>query len=59
MYRFNGHDLRIDRQLEAMLMVMEAFENYETKVKVSIHKGKKGHVIKNIDLLFIAINKNI
>ena len=35
MYRFNGHDGRMDRQLEAMLMVMEAFENYEHKIKVS------------------------
>ena len=36
MYRFNGHDGRMDRQLEAMLMVMEAFENYEHKIKVTM-----------------------
>ena len=35
MYRFNGHDARMDRQLEAMLMVMEAFDNFEHKIKVS------------------------
>ena len=35
MYRFNGHDGRMDRQLEAMLMVMEAFDNFEHKIKVS------------------------
>ena len=34
MDRFNGHDGRMDRQLEAMSMVMEAFENYEHKIKV-------------------------
>ena len=46
MYRFNGHDLRMDRQLEAMLMVMEAFENYGTKVKVSIQNVKKSQFMK-------------
>ena len=35
MYRFNGQDGRLDRQLEALLMVMEAFEGYEQKIKVS------------------------
>ena len=34
MYRFNGHDARMDRQLEAMLMVMESFENFDHKIKV-------------------------
>jgi len=34
MYRFNGQDGRLDRQLETVLMVMEAFESYEHKIKV-------------------------
>ena len=35
MYRFNGHDSRLEREMEAALMVMEAFEGYEHKFKVS------------------------
>uniref|UniRef100_A0A1I8FUD4 von Willebrand factor A domain-containing protein 8 n=1 Tax=Macrostomum lignano TaxID=282301 RepID=A0A1I8FUD4_9PLAT len=31
MYRFNGTDQRLERQLEACLMLMEAFEGFETK----------------------------
>lgn len=34
MYRFNGVDGRLERSMEAMCMVMEAFENYEEKFKV-------------------------
>lgn len=35
MYRFNGHDGRLDRTLESMLMVMEAFdERHRRKFKV-------------------------
>ena len=33
MYRFDGYDGRMQREMEAMLMVMEAFENYEQKIK--------------------------
>ena len=36
MYRFNGYDGRMERELEAMLMVMESFEKYEEKIKVSL-----------------------
>jgi len=41
MYRFNGQDSRLDRQLETLLMVMEAFEGYEQKIKYEIlgHSG--------------------
>ena len=35
MYRFNGYDGRMEREMEAMLMVMESFEKYEEKIKVS------------------------
>lgn len=34
MYRFNGVDGRLERSMEAVCMVMEAFENYEQKFKV-------------------------
>ena len=34
MYRFNGHDSRLTREMEATLMMMEAFEDYEHKIKV-------------------------
>ena len=34
MYRFNGYDGRLNREMEAMLMVMEALEGYEQKIKV-------------------------
>lgn len=43
MYRFNGHDGRLERELEATLMVMEAFEGFETKFKFDIygHSGEE------------------
>lgn len=34
MYRFNRMDGRLERTMEAVCMVMEAFENYEEKFKV-------------------------
>uniref|UniRef100_A0A674IJ46 von Willebrand factor A domain-containing protein 8 n=1 Tax=Terrapene triunguis TaxID=2587831 RepID=A0A674IJ46_9SAUR len=41
MYRFNGVDGRLERSMEAVCMVMEAFENYEHKFKYDIvgHSG--------------------
>ncbi|XP_076068942.1 von Willebrand factor A domain-containing protein c12.2 isoform X2 [Oratosquilla oratoria] len=43
MYRFNGYDGRLERELEAVLMVMEAFEGFETKFKYDIygHSGEE------------------
>ena len=35
MYRFNGHDGRLDRTMESAIMVMEAFEKFEDKFTVS------------------------
>ena len=32
MYRFNGHDQRLERMLESTLMVMEALEGYGERV---------------------------
>ncbi|XP_059156251.1 von Willebrand factor A domain-containing protein 8-like [Physella acuta] len=42
MYRFDGQDSRLTRQMEAVLMVMEAFETYEDKFKYDIygHSGE-------------------
>uniref|UniRef100_A0A2K5YGP3 von Willebrand factor A domain containing 8 n=1 Tax=Mandrillus leucophaeus TaxID=9568 RepID=A0A2K5YGP3_MANLE len=41
MYRFNRMDGRLERTMEAVCMVMEAFENYEEKFKYDIvgHSG--------------------
>ena len=38
MYRFNGHDGRLERTLEAALMVMEAFDN-QRNFKVCRHRA--------------------
>ncbi|XP_039733141.1 von Willebrand factor A domain-containing protein 8 isoform X2 [Pteropus medius] len=53
MYRFNGVDGRLERSMEAVCMVMEAFENYEEKFKYDIvgHSGDD----YNIDL--VPINR--
>ncbi|ETN61020.1 hypothetical protein AND_007335 [Anopheles darlingi] len=42
MYRFNGYDGRLDRQLEATAMVMEAFDGFEAKIRYDIvgHSGE-------------------
>lgn len=50
MYRFNGVDNRLERQLESILMVMEAFNGYESKVRYDIvgHSGD-GYDIKFTD----------
>jgi hypothetical protein len=34
MYRFNGHDGRLEREMETVIMSMEALEGYEDKIKV-------------------------
>ncbi|KAK4323774.1 hypothetical protein Pmani_005546 [Petrolisthes manimaculis] len=57
MYRFNGHDGRLERELEATLMVMEAFEGFETKFKYDIY----GHSGEEADVPFVecdAIPRN-
>lgn len=50
MYRFNGADNRLERELESVLMVMEAFSGYEKKISYDIigHSGD-GYNIKFID----------
>lgn len=41
MYRFNSYDGRLDRQLEAVVLLMEAFEGFEDKIQYDIfgHSG--------------------
>lgn len=42
MYRFNGHDQRLERMMESALLVMEALEGYSDKIKYDIigHSGE-------------------
>jgi len=42
MYRFNGHDGRLEREMETIIMSMEALEGYEEKIKYDIvgHSGE-------------------
>ena len=35
MYRFNGHDQRLERMLESTLMVMEALDGYGDRVSAT------------------------
>ncbi|PIK51485.1 putative von Willebrand factor A domain-containing protein 8 [Apostichopus japonicus] len=53
MYRFNGYDGRLDRTLEAILMVMESFEGYEKKFVYEI----VGHSGEDFDSQFIKDDK--
>lgn len=49
--RFNGYDQRLDRELEAVVMVMEAFEGFEKRVRYDIvgHSGE-GKCIPFVDV---------
>ena len=40
--RFNGFDGRLDREMEAVIMVMEAFQGFENKIRYDIvgHSGE-------------------
>ncbi|KAK3095149.1 hypothetical protein FSP39_010820 [Pinctada imbricata] len=42
MYRFNGYDGRLEREMESTLMMMEALEKYEEKFKYDVigHSGE-------------------
>ncbi|CAH1119198.1 unnamed protein product [Phaedon cochleariae] len=47
MYRFNSYDGRLDRELEAAVLVMEAFQGYEDKIKYDIigHSGDEYNIV--------------
>ncbi|EHB13051.1 hypothetical protein GW7_03251 [Heterocephalus glaber] len=53
MYRFNGVDGRLERSMEAVCMVMEAFENYEEKFKYDI----AGHSGDTYNINLVPVNK--
>ncbi|KAJ3641595.1 hypothetical protein Zmor_028095 [Zophobas morio] len=42
MYRFNGYDGRLDKELEAAVLVMESFQGFEDKIQYDIigHSGE-------------------
>lgn len=46
MYRFNGYDGRLDRELEAIVLMMEAFQGFEDKIKYDIlgHSGDSHNI---------------
>ncbi|XP_060525989.1 von Willebrand factor A domain-containing protein 8 isoform X2 [Cylas formicarius] len=47
MYRFNGYDGRLDRELEAVVLVMEAFDGFEDKIRYDIigHSGDSHKIV--------------
>ena len=51
MYRFNGHDQRLERMMESSLMVMEALEGYTERLQYDI----VGHSGEENDLPFTKI----
>ncbi|XP_045461527.1 von Willebrand factor A domain-containing protein 8 [Harmonia axyridis] len=53
MYRFNGHDGRLDRELEAVALVMEAFEGFEDKIQYDI----LGHSGDSPSITFVSRDK--
>ena len=50
MYRFNGYDGRLEREMESTLMMMEALEKYEDKFKYDVigHSGED-HKVELVD----------
>jgi len=46
MYRFNGHDQRLERTLESALMVMEALDGFSERLKYDIvgHSGEDNNI---------------
>ena len=49
MYRFNGHDSRLERSLESALMVMEALDGHGERLQYDIY----GHSGEESDLPFV------
>lgn len=58
MYRFNGVDNRLERELESVLMVMESFKGYESKISYDVigHSGDSFN-IKFVDSETIPKNE--
>jgi len=53
MYRFNGHDQRLERMLESCLMVMEGLQGYTERIKYDI----VGHSGEDNDIPFVGVAK--
>lgn len=53
MYRFNGHDNRLQREIESIVLVMEAFDGYNDKFQYEII----GHSGEDINIEFSKFNK--
>ncbi|GLG92294.1 Uncharacterized protein GBIM_00022, partial [Gryllus bimaculatus] len=53
MYRFNGYDGRLDREMEAVIMVMEAFQGFEAQIQYDI----MGHSGEDYNLQFVDHRK--
>ncbi|CAH1987082.1 unnamed protein product [Acanthoscelides obtectus] len=53
MYRFNSYDGRLDKELEAAVLVMESFEGFEDKIKYDII----GHSGEEYNIMFVERDK--
>lgn len=53
MYRFNGHDNRLQRELESIVLVMEAFDGYQERFKYEII----GHSGEDLNIKFSSFKK--
>ena len=60
MYRFNGFDGRLDRELEAVTMVMEAFQGFEQRVQYDVvgHSGET-HQLQFVDHKYPPTNEKM
>lgn len=54
MYRFNSYDGRLERELEAVVLVMEAFQGFEDKIKYDI----MGHSGDAHDIKFVTVEEH-
>ncbi|XP_008476364.3 von Willebrand factor A domain-containing protein 8 [Diaphorina citri] len=55
MYRFNGYDGRLDRELEAVIMVLEAFQDFDQRIRLDII----GHSGETHSIPFVTSIKNL
>lgn len=51
--RFNGFDGRLERELETVVLVMEAFQGYEARLQYDI----VGHSGEDHSISFVSANK--
>lgn len=50
MYRFNGYDGRLDREMEAVIMVLEALQGHEARIQYDI----VGHSGESYNITFVS-----